>query len=397
MKKVISNYEEKLLYWAEKNLFFLLIFLGIILGVAIRYTLKDFVSSDSKFFLLPWYEEIKNAGGLKGLGEQVGNYNILYQFLIAVMTYLPINPLTAYKGLSCIFDFLLAGLVGSIIYNLTKDRWKGIVGYNLVVFSPIVFLNSAAWAQCDSIYIFFAIFALVCLVREKNTWAFILLGISFAFKLQAIFFLPIFLFVYFRRKSFSLLYFAILPLVMCICGLPGVIKGRKILDIFTVYYEQQSTYRNMFLNYPSFWTFLCDGNSEESYLVLKNVAIIFTVIILAGIMIWWTVKKVSLTSVNLVCMTFVLVYSTVLFLPAMHERYSYCIEILSILLIFIKKETIYLSVAMHIVSMFTYGNYLFGKTINLNILSVINMTIYILFFAILMKYMLKNNLSKNNE
>ena len=80
--------ERKILEWVEKNLWIIAIVAITIAGLAIRFVLRDFVSPDSESFLIPWYNIIKEDGGIHGLYRQVGNYNMLYQLLIALMTYL---------------------------------------------------------------------------------------------------------------------------------------------------------------------------------------------------------------------------------------------------------------------------------------------------------------------
>ena len=384
--KHILKWEKQLLDWIENNIFLLGIVFTIILGFVVRYSLRGFVSLDSADFLLPWYEEIEKSGGVKALKYQVGNYNILYQFLIALMTYLPIEPLSAYKSLSCLFDYLLAGCLGAFVLLYTHDKWKGFLAFALVVFSPLVILNSSVWAQCDSIYVFFTVFSLFMLVKKKYVLSFILLGISFSFKLQAIFFVPAILYIYFRKKEFSIFNFIIVPIVMCISSIPGLIQGRSFMSIFSIYYEQQDTYKSMFMNYPSFWTLLCTG-SEENYQLLKGAAIILTIVVLRGLMVWYTVQKIKMTNENMIFLSLLLIYTVLFFLPAMHERYSYGLEILSILVAFLNKKTLPLSILLQCISLFTYGNYLFGTGINLVLLSVVNMGIYLMYVLILTKQM----------
>ena len=92
------------------------------LAALIRLNGLDFHSGDYDGFLRPWYDEIKANGGLAAIGTQVGNYNVLYQVCIALMTCLPVHPLTAYKGLSVLFDYLLAGSAALVARELTGDR-----------------------------------------------------------------------------------------------------------------------------------------------------------------------------------------------------------------------------------------------------------------------------------
>lgn len=390
----MNNREKEVLLWVEKNIFLIVFLCASLFGIIIRFTLRDVISSDSSSFLLPWYTEMKNSGGIQSLNRQIGNYNMLYQFLIAIMTYLPIPPLYAYKILSCLFDFLLAGLIGVIVYDLHNNKWEGMAGYIIVIFSPIVFLNSAAWAQCDSIYTFFSIFALFMLIKERYILAFVLLGVAFAFKLQAIFILPVFLFIYFVRKKISILYFVIIPVVMCALALPNIIiGGRKVSDIFLVYFDQTSTYEKVSMNYPSFWNLLCDFTLDDNYTTLKNIAMIFTIIILGALMVWLLISQINLNGRNILYIATLLIYTVVIFLPAMHERYSYILEILSLVLVFVERRTVFLTITLHIMSLLTYGHVLFGRDINIYILSYINIGIYLLFVALFTSYVRKESKS----
>ncbi|MBR6909140.1 MAG: hypothetical protein IKN35_02485, partial [Lachnospiraceae bacterium] len=59
-------------------------------------------------YLLGWFGQIEQLGRIHALNTQVGNYSVAYQTLIAIMTYININPLYQYKMLSVIFDYVLA-------------------------------------------------------------------------------------------------------------------------------------------------------------------------------------------------------------------------------------------------------------------------------------------------
>ena len=85
--------ERKLLDFCEKHLDILAIGAITLLSMLIRYYLRNLSNADVAVYFLPWYEEFKSGGGLKALGQQVGDYNIPYQTLISLLTYLPIkNP-----------------------------------------------------------------------------------------------------------------------------------------------------------------------------------------------------------------------------------------------------------------------------------------------------------------
>lgn len=367
--------EKKTLMWLEKHLLPFFVVFVVLLGLGIRFALREVESIDSHNFLLPWYDEIKEAGGLWGLGGQVGNYNMPYQTLIALLTYLPVKPLYAYKILSCCFDYLLAAGVMLCVFSLTKSRWKAVFAFSGVVLSPVVFLNSAAWGQCDSIFTAFLVLSLLMLCRERYIPSFVLLGLAFAFKLQAVFLLPFYLFVYFVKKRFSLLHFLLIPAVMLAASLPNILMGRNPLDVFTLYAYQTGTWQRMYMNYPSFWALL-SGDSAANYDLLRPVAIALTLGLLAGLMAYWVYKKVDLTPDAMLRAAFLLAYTCVLFLPAMHERYGYVYEILAIILAFRDKKTIPLMLGLMALSSLTYGHYLFKTSPSLMLLAAINLLIY---------------------
>ena len=367
--------EKKALTWVDAHLPLIAGLMFTMMGILARIPLLDVVSDDSRFFLLPWYEQIRE----NGLGTQVGNYNFLYQMLIYLLTKLPLKPLHAYKFLSILFDYLLAAGVGLLTAELTKKGklWKAVLAYGAALLSPVVILNSAAWAQCDSIFCCFAVLALLALAKEQWSLSMILMGLSFSFKLQAVFLLPVFLFVYYQRRRFSVLQFGLIPATMLLTGLPLVFFGRNILDIFVIYGSQTGTYPNMALNYPSVWLLLAAERNAGQYERLKTMAIFLTAAILAALMIHWLRSKVKAKGENLICMAFLLAYTCVLFLPAMHERYGYPYEILAIVLAVLQPKTIALCAGLIGISLCTYGSYLFDtETFPLVTLTVMNLLLY---------------------
>lgn len=374
--------EKKIWMWIEKYICYFYAVAITIISILIRYGFKDFESGDMGVFLLPWYHQIEANGGFKALSEQVGDYNILYQTIIAFFTYLPMNPMYGYKILSCIFDYLLAVVVGYFVYDRSEKNklFFGVLAYSVVCMSPLVFLNSSCWGQCDSVYTFFCVASLILFTKEKYSWTFILYGIAFCFKFQTIFLLPFYLFVYVVKKSFSILSFLWIPLMMLFSGIPGLLMGRNIKDIFLIYLSQTETYPSMFLNYPSVWRFLISDNGERIAQLLTFPAVLFTMTLLMLLMFIWLKKKVVINEKTAMYIAFLIVFTCVLFLPAMHERYGFLYEILSIILVFIYPKTWILSLVLHILTMRSYGLFLFDTVINnYYLMSVVNFIIYLLY------------------
>ena len=305
------------------------------------------------------------------------------------MTKIGTSPLYSYKMISCIFDLVLA-VTAAIIVHREKNKennWAAALAYSAVWLSPIVFLNSSAWAQCDAIYSAFALLAILMLDKEKTNWSMCLLGIGFAFKLHTVFVLPLFLFVYFMRRTFSIVRFSLIPVSMLALSLPLVFWGRNIGEVFTIYANQTNSYQAMSMNYPSVWLLLCQARDPAQYAFLKLPAIVMTVFVLALLIIWWIRKSYQPSGMNYYMMAFLVVYTCVLFLPSMHERYGYLYEILAVVLAVLIPKTIPLCIGLVCISLSTYGVYLFGVAENWLVLVCANLALYGIYVNCLTKEM----------
>lgn len=303
---------------------------------------QSYESADFTAYLLPWHQEIKELGGLAALQQQVGNYGIPYQFLICLMTYLPITAISAYKLLSLLFDIILAYVSGRIALLLAGEdidehrRFAVLVfTYIAVLFLPTVILNSSLWAQCDSIYTAITLMALLCLCRERDLLAFVLLGVALSLKLQTMLLVPVFLLIALMRRHLHYLVLSFTAwYAMCI---PGFLAGRSLLSPFEIYQEQTDTYQRMYLNFPSIWMLIGDNYGE-----LGDVAILWTVVVLAALMLYilyrYRTNMKRLTPLRIIQIACLLTWTCVECLPCMHERYSYSVEILLVILVCINRQ-----------------------------------------------------------
>lgn len=121
----------------EKNVFLLMVIARTVLALVLRFAAYSYIGSNMEGYLLGWYAQIENLSGMRVLNVQVGNYSVIYQTLITLMTYIPINAVWQYKSLSVLFDFILAIAVGRMVSELSDSKIKGYVAYLLVLFSPL--------------------------------------------------------------------------------------------------------------------------------------------------------------------------------------------------------------------------------------------------------------------
>ena len=233
--------ERKLIDWLIRQKNVLLFLVVTCFAILARLDGLDFVSGDMQGFLLPWAEQFRAQSGFTAMRSQIGDYNILYQTIIILLTRLPGNMVHLYKYVSILFDFLLALACASL---LQKGRREPLFGpifnmtYAIVLLLPTIVLNSAVWGQCDSMYAFLCILALSTLYSRRYVPSFIVLGLAFALKLQTVFILPVYLYIYICRKDFSLLHFLITILTLWATGIPAYLQGRSLTTVLEIYLLQ---------------------------------------------------------------------------------------------------------------------------------------------------------------
>lgn len=375
----MTKIENKMLDFIQKHI--LLIFLAIvsILGCLIRAFGFGFQSGDFLSFLNPWWSKISEAG-IGGLATQVGNYNIPYQIITFIMTRLPIEALAAYKLLSCFFDIVLAAASGLIVYSFSKKPTdvKFVVTYAVVFCSLTVVFNSAFWAQCDSIYVSFILLSLYCLKKEKNIPAFVFLGVAFAFKLQFIFIIPFYLIYWASTRKCSILHFLIIPAVDIIMCLPAIFLGRPFMDIFTIYAEQTDYGKLIQMNCPNIYAFMCNGSDVNNYYLFKTFSIVLVMIILGSALCLMLYKKADVESSENMLLTIAwTVFTCIMFLSSMHERYTYLLDIVLVIYAIVAMKRFWLPVACTMISLSGYCYYLFNySAFDLKVVSVIYIAIY---------------------
>lgn len=391
----MTKTEKKFFDFLKNHILTVIFFTVTILAIAIHFCGIGLESGDYQSFLKPWWQVIKSSG-IGGLSKQVGNYNIPYQIITFIMTLFPWDSLIAYKSLSIVFDFVLAGAVMKLIVEITKSKVAGLVGYSLTIFSMTVILNSSFWAQCDSIYVAFIILAIYFIFKDKTALSFIMLGISFAFKLQMVFILPVFLFYYILDRKVSIIHFLIIPAVDFILCFPAVLLGRNIIDIFTIYAAQTDYGKLIQMNCPNLYALICNGSDANYYYMFKLFSILFTIAVIGFMLGMFIFKKVDLKDRRKFLMTAIwTVFTCVMFLSSMHERYSYLLDILLIAYAVSYRKNIIPAILCNLISLRGYASYLFKYDVVANQhAAIVYIGIYFYLSYVLVKEVLLNNNSK---
>ena len=127
----MSKAENAVLEFLRKYILFIAGAVLLFLSFWARRSVLSYLSGDMEMYLIPWFYQIFGNDGLSSLGTGVGNYNIPYQTLIAILTYLRGRPENLIKYLSIIFDYVLAyASMRLVMVSLPKeDKRRGLASF----------------------------------------------------------------------------------------------------------------------------------------------------------------------------------------------------------------------------------------------------------------------------
>lgn len=325
------------------------------LGLALRLTGISFESGDWYESLSVWIAEL-DRGGLQALSRYTGNYNMPYVTFLLLLTYLPISPLTGIKCLSILFDYICAFTGGKLAVLCCEEAAVSkekvfLAAYGGILLAPTVIVNSAWWAQCDSIYVGFIFLAIFYMLKNKTARSMIFWGAALAFKLQTVLAFPVLLIYYWKNKKFSFAYFLIIPLTMEALCLPAILGGCSPFISLTTYLGQTGENQSMCYFYSNLWTFF----NWAPYWVFGRMAVVGTVIALLLIAVLILCRESYFDRRNILPYFVWLTMTALCFLPNMHDRYGYMMELGVILCAAINRRKWWQAVTLQAVTMVLYA------------------------------------------
>ncbi|MDD2409900.1 MAG: hypothetical protein PHD03_04210 [Bacilli bacterium] len=361
----LSKIEKSILDWIKKNNLIIFTIFIIIIALYARLKLYDFYTPDYNGIEI-WFNHFKNNGGLLALNNPIGDYNTPYLILLSLLSYLPFKQIYIVKIMLTIFDIFLAISASMLTYEIMKSnknhKYYSLLTFMIVFISPLVIFNSAFWGQCDALYSAFALLSIYFLLKNKFTLAFLFLGISLAFKLQAIFILPVFIILYFEKRKFSVLNFILLLIPNLILSLPALILGMPINYWLKIYFNQIESYQMLTLNFINIYK-LFPNYSDY----LRDFGIIFALLICFIVLFVILNKKINWNKEKIISLTLWFTIVLTYVLPSMHERYLFLGEVLAISYYICHKKNLFILIFIIINSFITYTNYLTNSIVSINI------------------------------
>jgi Gpi18-like mannosyltransferase len=332
--------------------------LGVLLAIALRYSLLDFKSVDFFAYTKIWYNTLKDSG-FSAFSQNFSNYNLPYLYLLYLIArFFPdVSGLVATKLPSLIADFFCAWLMFRIVRLKYPDSPIPLLAALAVLYAPTVVLNSAFWGQADALYTAALLACLYFLLIKKQVLALLMFGLSISFKAQGVFLLPLLL-ALLLRQEISWRHFLLVPLVMLLALVPAWLAGRSLLDLVLIYPSQAGQYEQLSMHAPSAYVWIPDSGRWFSYFYTSGLVLAATVVFIYCIAIYRS--QVEISNALLILLAFISVVMMPFFLPKMHERYFYAADIFSIAFAFYFPSYSIIAVAMCVISFFSYQPTLFS-------------------------------------
>ncbi len=339
----------------KSRLSFVIAALLMALALGLRAAMLDYKTLDYINFLSRWVEFFRQNGNFLALRNPVGNYNIPYLYFLALFSVLPFDDLYLIKLLSTLSDVLLAWAVMLLCSRFTKSRPRLLAAFYATLFLPTVYLNSAVWGQCDSLYVAPLLLGIWCALEDRPWLSVILACVSFGFKLQAVFILPIYA-VFLMTGRISWKHLLAFPATYLLLVLPAVCFGRPFWETITLYWDQTGSIGSG-LNYnsPSIYSVFYNFRDEKAAATAGIVLAFFYMLNLLAVA-FRNRSRLNEKAILTLCLLFAI--GIPFFLPHMHERYFYGADILSLVLAFAVPWTFPAALLVQFASLLGYHAYL---------------------------------------
>jgi len=286
-------------------------------SMLLRVSFIERSSGDYDIYLANWIARLAEGSFGEGMKANIGEYNVLYQYILFIITRLPVAPLYAVKAVSFVGDAFLAGAAA----RLAGRNGKGcMTAFALVLLLPSIALNGGMFAQCDSLYAACALWGLTLALERKPMRAAACFALSLAFKLQAAFILPIVVILWGHRRfqlRDAIVFVGSLFAVM----LPALLGGKSLMDIIGIYTAQTGLYTGLNYNAANFFGMMNTTGLDVYAYGNFGMALAFGVC--AALVYIGLAGGEKTEDLQYLRLALLMVLLIVFFLPRMHERYFY--------------------------------------------------------------------------
>ncbi|MBQ4265697.1 MAG: hypothetical protein IJB85_09310 [Clostridia bacterium] len=294
------------------------------LAMLARVSFIERSSGDYDIYLADWMAKLAAGSFAEGMRANIGEYNVLYQYILFVITRLGVPALYAVKAVSFIGDAYLAGAVAAL-----AGKKRALPAFGAALLLPTLVLNGGMFAQCDSLYAACALWGLALALDKRPVGAAVCFALSLSFKLQSAFILPMVAVLWAGRKL-KLREALIFVLTLLAVMLPALLGGKSLGGIIGIYTSQTGLYTGLNYNAASFFG-LMETVGLDVY-AYGNFAMALAFGVCALLVACGVRRAKEMTDSGYVRLALLMVLLVVFLLPRMHERYFYMAVPLSIAL-----------------------------------------------------------------
>jgi len=264
----------------------------------------------------------------------------------------------------------------------------------MTLYLPFVIFDGALWKQVDAVYTCFLMISIYKLLKQQYRASIVWYSVAFAFKLQSILFLPLYLIIYItggfngpadegkelpKKTAFSILEFLWIPVVYLIAGLPEVLAKHGLRATYFAYLEQTGELDSEGYGMVSFFPNIYNWGFDDHYKLLSTAAVMVLAAVLIVIAVFCYKFREKIDRDLVLYLAIWTSWTCVILLPGMHERYDYAVLILlTPFAIMVRKKIMPFMVVANICSLIVYGITLFGaKIIDISYVSVFYVASYL--------------------
>ena len=366
-----------------------LILIGLIItviAVLIRLSMFDYLNGDSYWFLNSWVKFYRDNGGILAIGKlpisqiKLGDlsfipywkiedlsiydpsqyvycdYLVGYMTFVCLLSIFPVPLIYVTKILATITDIAMAIGVLLIVYKVTKDKKRSLLSFAITLFLPTTVLNAGMWGQADGFYTCIIVYSVYFMICDKSKTSLLFYGLALGFKLQAIFILPLYGFLFLAKKM-KLRHLLMIPVGIFATMIPFILGSGDFITPFKQYFGQIGNYPGA--NYYSGSMFVIfDGMDFSRYCNWLGIPLMLGLVILTLYLFFY--KKIKPTPTTILAVAAFYSFLVPFTLPHMHERYFFLADIFIVIYVLCKKKKYHYGLLQQFSSINCYSHFLFG-------------------------------------
>ena len=291
-----------------------------------RVSFIDHVSSDYEIYLSDWLAQFEARTFSQSMRGNIGEYNVLYQYILFVITRLPVPALYAVKAATFVGDALLAGAAARLA---GQGKRQSAAALCAVLLLPTCVIDGGMFAQCDSLYAACALWGLAHALGGKPGRGAACFALSLAFKLQAVFLLPM-VAVLWSGKKLRLADALVFACTLLAVSLPALLGGKSVGQLLSIYMGQTGLYTGLTYNAPTLFGLMnTTGLDAYAYGNFGMALALGAALLLLAV---YVPKAERMDDGAYLRASLMMVLCIVFLLPRMHERYFFMADVLAVTL-----------------------------------------------------------------